>query len=79
MARCLCLAGASIDSKNQEGVAAEVKIIIIIILAFMMMMIIIKNLVFMIILIVIILAFIIINFIIRFVQGCRATRLWGIC
>ena len=78
MARCLCLAGASIDSKNQEGVAAEVKIIIIIILAFMMM-IIIKNLIFMIILIVIILAFIIINFIIRFVQGCRATRLWGIC
>ena len=78
MARCLCLAGASIDSKNQEGVAAEVKIIIIIILAFMMMMII-KNLVFMIIIIVIILAFIIIIFIIRFVQGCRATRLWGIC
>ena len=78
MARCLCLAGASIDSKNQEGVAAEVKIIIIIIILVSMMMIT-NLLVFMIIIIIIILAFIIILFIIRFVQGCRATRLWGIC
>ena len=65
MARCLCLAGASIDSKNQEGVAAEVKINIIIIFV----------------LIIIIRVFIVLTFIImiRFVQGCKATRLWGIC
>ena len=66
MARCLCLAGASIDSKNQEGVAAEVKIIIIIIMVIAIIMII----------VIIILALIIIP--IRFVPGCRATQLSGI-
>ena len=74
MARCLCLAGASIDSKNQEGVAAEVNIIIIILV---LMMMIITILVFMMIIIIILVFMIII--IIRFAHGCRATRLWGIC
>ena len=78
MARCLCLAGASIDSKNQEGVAAEVNISIIIITILVFMMMIITILVFMMMIIIIIILVIII-FVIRFAHGCRATRLWGIC